>query len=290
LIVFAAVFLTQIYLASALTISSVDSNPNEVQPGEKFSLDLKIENNLDEDINNVVVSLTLNNPANTLPFAPYQSSNEVRIDNIDKDDSERADFDLTAFSNAVSGTYLIPVQISYELSNGTPVQNEPLGLVSVIINAKPNIEVSSEGSVLIKGREGKMIIKIVNSGLGDAKFLSISLGSVVGVQATSSDKVYIGNIDSNDFDNAEFSVFIDVDAPSSFSLPVKIVYSDSKNHQITDEKTILIKSYTQQEAINLGLIKKNNTSLIIISIAAGVIIFLIYRAIRKRNRNKRNGQ
>lgn len=290
MIVFAAVFLTQIYLASALTISSVDSNPNEVQPGEKFSLDLKIENNLDEDINNVVVSLTLNNPANTLPFAPYQSSNEVRIDNIDKDDSERADFDLTAFSNAVSGTYLIPVQISYELSNGTPVQNEPLGLVSVIINAKPNIEVSSEGSVLIKGREGKMIIKIVNSGLGDAKFLSISLGSVVGVQATSSDKVYIGNIDSNDFDNAEFSVFIDVDAPSSFSLPVKIVYSDSKNHQITDEKTILIKSYTQQEAINLGLIKKNNTSLIIISIAAGVIIFLIYRAIRKRNRNKRNGQ
>lgn len=299
-ILLTVIFITQLYLASALTITSVASNPNEVQPGEKFSLDLKIENNLNQDIEDVIVSLDLNaniNPvtgqiiSSAVPFAPYQSSNEVRIDSINEDDNEKADFDLTAFSDAVSGTYTIPVQISYTLSdNGTRVNNENLGLVSVIINAKPKIDVSSEGSVLIKGIKGKISIKVVNSGLGDAKFLSISLNQIAGLQITDSSKVYIGNIDSNDFDTADFNVFVNADASSSINLPVELTYTDSRNNQITENKIISIKTYTTKEATDLGLISKNNTFLIILSVVGVLVLFLIYRRIRKRNRNKRNGQ
>jgi len=273
-----AIFIAQLYLASALTISSVKSNPSEVQPGEKFALELKIENNLDKDVENVIVDLDLNEK---IPFAPYQSSNEVRIEEIGEGDEEKVSFDLIAFSDAVSGTYTIPVHIKYN--------NETENfLVSVIINAKPKIDVSSEGSVLIKGTSGKITLMIVNSGLGDAKFLSVSLSQVNGIDLTSPNRVYIGDIDSNDFDTADFNVFVSANAPSTISLPVELTYTDSRNNEVTENKIIIIKSYTQKEAISLGLINKNNTFLIIISVVGVLILFFIYRRIRKKARNKRN--
>jgi len=293
-ILLTAIFITQLYLASALTITSATSNPKEIQPGEKFSLDLKIENNLDEDAENVVVSLILNGIVNpttgqiisaAVPFAPYQSSNEVRIDTIESDDRETASFDLIAFSDAVSGTYTIPVQVSY--NNQSP---ESLGVVSVVVNAKPKIETSLENSVLIKGTSGKISIRVINSGLGDAKFLSVDLSSTAGIQLTNPNSVYIGNVDSNDFDTADFNVFINADAPSLINLPVKVTYSDSANNPITENKVISVKTYTVKEATDLGLINRNNTFVIILSIVGVLILFLIYRRIRKRNRNKRNGQ
>ena len=282
-----AIFITQLYLVSSLTISSVNTNPNEVQPGEKFSLDLKIENNLEDDVENVVVSLDLNNRANT-PFAPYQSSNEVRIGDISDGDDEKAGFDLIAFSDAASGTYNLPVKINYDL-NGTAKSPEDF-LVSVIVNAKPQIDVSSEGGVLIKGTNGKISIKIVNSGLGNAKFLSISLNQISGMRITGSNKVYIGNIDSNDFDTADFNVFVNADAPSLINLPVQLTYTDSRNNEITENKIVSINTYTTKEATDLGLIGRNNTFVIILSVVGVLVLFLIYRRIRKRNKSKRNGQ
>ncbi len=195
------IFIMQIYSVSALTINSVNSNPSEIEPGENFVLNLKIENNLNEDIESVTVSLDLNPDISPttgqiiyqLPFAPYKSSNEARIDEILEREDEKASFDLTVFSDASSGTYMVPVQVSYTLSdNGTLVKDENLGLVSVIINAKPKMDVSSESN-LIKGTKGKISLKIINSGLGNAKFLSVNLNQIAGIQITSSKEVYIGN-------------------------------------------------------------------------------------------------
>ncbi len=291
LILLAAVFIMQIYLASALTISSATSNPDEVQPGEKFTLDLKIENNLNQDAKDVVVSLVLNNAQNAIPFAPYLSSNEIRIDRIRSDDDEKATFDLTAFPSAVSGTYLIPVAVNYVLGNDTNnPKNESLGLVSVTINAKPAIDVSSENSFLIEGQSGKITLKIVNSGLGESKFLNVAVSPANGIKITSPSNAYIGNIDSNDFDSVDFNIITDANAPGTISLPVEITYRDFMNNEITENKIVSIKAYSREEAISLGLINKNNNLLIIISVTGALALFLIYRKIRKRNKNKRNGQ
>lgn len=287
LILAAIMFVVQIYLASALTITSVSSSPNEVQPGGKVSLDLTIRNNLDQDTENVVVSLVLNNPQNPLPFAPYQSSNEVRFSELNEDEDKDASFDLIVFSNAASGTYLIPVQIDYTLSdNGTKQQDT--GLVSLIVNARPKIDASIESSALIKGETGKITIKVVNSGVGNAQFLSINLMSVAGIQLTSPSSVYIGNIDSNDFDSADFNVFTSQTAGSAISLPVQVTYTDSRNNQINENENLIINAYTAQEAQSLGL-KSNSSGIftIIIFIVIAIILYLVYRNIRKRLRNRK---
>lgn len=301
-ILFAAIVIAQIYLASALTISSVTSNPTEIQPGQQVGLDLTIKNNnQNHDVSDVSVVLNLNGfvqqvgtsqqtiyPA--VPFSPYQSSNERTIDSISSDDHESIHFDLVANSDAASGTYTLPLVASYTLDDGTVVSNEFLGVVTIIVNAKPNIAVSSISTPLIKGQSGKITIQVVNTGLGTSNFLNINLGSTSGINLTGPNSAYIGNVNSNDFDTADFNVFVNSNAPSTISLPVEITYTDSQNNQITQDNTILIQTYTPQEAKNLGLISGNSTFLIITLIIIVIIGFFIYRSIRRRRRNKRSGQ
>ncbi len=285
LILFAAIVIVQLYLISALAIKSTSSDPDEIQPGEKFSLNLKIENDLGKDVTEVVIKLGLNEK---IPFAPYQSSSEYNIGEINKDDNENANFDLIAFSDATSGTYMIPVTVSY--NNGIPVEDEPLGLVSIIINAKPKIAISSENSILIKGSNGKISLKVVNLGLGGCKFLNINAKEVSGVKITSPEGIYIGNIESNDFDTADFDVFISANAPSLINLPVEIKYTDSRNNEIIENKIISVETYTQSDAISLGLIKTNKTIWIIFSVVFAIFAYVIYRKIRKRVRSKKNSK
>lgn len=280
----------QICLASALTITSATSTPNEVQPGERLTLRVEIENNLNQDVENVVVNLGLDNTTSPVPFAPYQSSNEYRIEDISEDDHEHANFDLITFSEAISGTYTLPVKISYELADGTIISSQNLGVVSLIVNAKPKIELSSEHPSLVKGTKEKITIKIVNSGLGESKFLSIKLNSVNGIKLLDSDSVYIGSIDSNDFDSADFNVLVNANAPSLINLPLEIVYTDSMNNQITETKTVTLKVYSTEEAIGLGLITKNNSFLIVGTIFLSVAAYFAYRKIKKRNKNKRDSK
>jgi hypothetical protein len=287
---FAAILIAQLYLASALTIGSVTNTPQEIQPGGTTSLSLSIKNDMGIDVQDVVVSLILTDPTNPIPFAPYQSSSSARIDSINDGDSERVSFNLLASSDAASGTYKIPVQVSYTNDSGTRINNENLGLVSVTINAKPKIDVSALNPILIKGQNGKLTLNIVNSGLGESKFLSVSLSSVIGIQITNSNNVYIGNINSNDFDTADFNVYISQNAPSVINLPVEVTYMDSRNNQITEDETVSLKVYTSQEAKSLGLISGGSSTLIIILIVLAVIGFFVYRTVRKRRKNKLNGK
>lgn len=266
-------------LASALTITSVSSNPAEIQPGEKVSLDLTIENNLDKDVTDVVVSLDLTN----VPFAPYQSSSEGRIGDLDEDDEETIKFDLIADSNAELGSYKIPVKISY--NNGSEIQNEK-GMISLIISASPKLEVSAEEGAFIKGSNVVLGINIVNSGFGGAKFLSVKLNEGLGFKIIGSNSVYIGNIDSDDFDTAEFNIFINENA-GILNVPLEISYTDARNNAKIETKQLTIRTYSEKEAVKAGLIKKSNRTSVIIGIIVLIVLYIIYRRIKKARKKKR---
>jgi hypothetical protein len=288
LILIVGIITMQICMMSALTITSTTSVPTEVQPGEKIELTLNIENDLSEDITSVVISLDLTSLTNPVPFAPYQSSNEYMIDEIDEGDKEKAKFDLIALPNAESGTYKIPVKVNYLLSDGTAVSGQSIGIVSAIINAKPGIELSLENSGLVKGTKGELSIKIINSGMGESKFLSVKLNRANGIKIIGSDKVYIGTIESNDFDSADFEIFVNSNSITPINLPIELTYTDSMNNQITESKILPVAVYTQEEAIKMGLTQKNNTFQIVIAVVLVLTLYIIYRRAKKKNKNKKS--
>lgn len=278
LVTIAVLFTLQICLASALTITNVKSNPEFVKPGDKIILDLQIKNNLENDVTDVTISLDLSK----VPFAPYQDSSERNINEIAEDKEKYLSFDLIADSNAESGTYKIPVQISYTIND---IEKTGSGLVSLLIDAEPKLEINLENNVLLKGKNNQLNIKIINSGLGNAKFLNIKINDVSGLKVLTSNSVYLGNLDSDDFDTADFTIFISENA-GLINLPVTLTYTDARNNQVTEDLSLLLKTYTLKEAKELGLIKTSNTGTMIFGIIILIVLFLVYRWIRKKLRTK----
>lgn len=278
-------------LSSALTISNVQTSPGSIQPGQTFILSFDVENNVQEDIDDVSVSLLLNgyNLQNyaAVPFSPYQSSNTQTFDEIREDKSKNAEFELIANSDADSGTYKIPVQIEYEIGSNKTTE---IGVISVIVNAKPILSANSESSGIIKGQKNDLTIKIVNSGLGDAKFLNVKIKAINGASIIGADSFYIGNINKDDFDTIQLSLSVNQNSPSIISIPLEITYKDSSTKEYTETKDVAVKAYTRDEAINLGLIQKSNTAVYVSIIIFLIIAYIIYRIIRRYLKKRKNNQ
>ncbi len=270
--------------ASALTVSSVDVSPSEVSPGGSFNIRVHVENNDNTDIENVVVSLNLQN-------LPFSSDNlEVSYDEILEDKGKTADFNLKAYDNAKSEEYQIPIVISYTDPDEPLKQKTRNAVANIKVSSAPEVDIDLGDNYLIQGQEGKINVKVINKGVSDIKFLEVKIGSLR-ANLLSSDRVYIGDLDSNDFDTAEFSVIAkpSTTASSSMNVPVTLIYRDVFNKEYTKEFNENVKVYSTQEAINLGLIKKSNTTIYIIGAVAIIVIWMIYRRIKKRRKMKMAG-
>ncbi len=281
LIIILTVVLIQFSIVSALTIDSVTITPEEIEPGDLVNIKLIIENNLKNDAENVKVVLDLD--SDVLPFAPYQSSNEVLIEDIDEGDEEGARFKLIVFSDAKTGTYKIPVTITYFLAGN---ETETKGLISLIVAAEPKLIVSEENSLLIRGEKNELIISIVNSGLGGAKLLTLKINEPAGIRIFGSKSIYVGNIASDDFERIEFDVLVREGTSSLISFSIEMVYLDSGNNEKKETKNISIRTYSREEAVELGLVEKSNFSRVIISILILVALFLVYRYLKKRRKKR----
>ncbi|MBU0957427.1 MAG: hypothetical protein KKF56_01310 [Nanoarchaeota archaeon] len=264
--------------AVALSVTDVDSSPSEISPGDKVSVILTVDNNLNADAKDVSVMLDLKD----VPFAPFQSSSEQLIDEINEGDSEEMEFNLIAFPDSDSGIYKIPVKIIYLIDDEEKTSE---GLISLMISADPKIEVSIEDTLLIKGENSNLNIRITNSGLGNAKLLSVRLNPSSGIKIVGLDNVYIGNIDSDDFDSSEFNIFVNENSPSNINFPITIKYRDSQNKEITENKNVVVRAYTQDQAVELGLISKSNTLMVVGVIVFLVLIYILYKSIKKRRKN-----
>ncbi|MFA5020230.1 MAG: hypothetical protein WC533_03980 [Candidatus Pacearchaeota archaeon] len=264
---------------SSLTINNVVSVPSEISPGNNANIELEIGNEAGETIKNVVVSLDFTN----LPFAPYKSSTDRVIEKIKDGDEETIDFNIIALSDADAGTYKVPVKIFYILNNKTMADTSFIGLT---INDKPKLQVDY-GGILIKGANNEITIRLTNSGLTKVKFLRIQLIEVANIKILGNSEVYIGDVESDDFDSANFNIFISKDSADEINLPVALTYRDATNRIEGENIDLNLKIYTRKEAIELGLIKQNNTGYYILGVIALFIIWMLYRSIRKRRRKKK---
>ena len=280
--------LISLSFVAAVSITDVSSSPAEVVPGEIVDITIEIENIFDYDVTNLNVRLDLSGA--DVPFAPYQSSSEKFLDELDKGDEDNFKFKLITLPETPTGIYKIPVEISYNYKDGNlTLQGQKLELISVTVNSKPELKVSLDDSlVLIKGKENTFKLKIINSGLSDVRFLYVTISDVSGLKFLSEKEQYIGDIDSDDFDNAEYSVIINVDATKSINLPITLSYMDATNKEFIETTNLILITYSLKEARELGLVDKPKIgSFIAIFILLGG--YIVYRILKKRKLKKRRG-
>lgn len=267
-----------------LSVESVHSNPAVIPPGKESKVTISLKNLADSLIQDVRVKLDLS--ADTTPFVPINSATEKKIYQIDSMSTKNLVFDVMAEADSDPGAYKIPVDLNYYDEIGTEYSKEDI--IGLIIGTVPDLSVGIENSEIYKaGSNGEVTFKFVNKGLIDIKFLNVVLEESDAYEIISPAEVYIGNIDSDDFETVDYQLHINKNN-QDIVFPISIEYMDANNNEFKEDREVKLKLYSREDAINVGLEEKPVIGLliVIIIVIAGLIVFWRLRK-RKKNKNKR---
>jgi hypothetical protein len=280
-----------------VAIVSVSTTPEKIKPGEKAILNVRLKNMADSPMRDVALKLDLTYAGllsgataktasdsilayNILPFAPLGSASEQKIDLLSSQDEYTFSYTIIAYSDAESKVYKIPVDITYydELENKY-TKHDVLGLV---VGAKPDLSVVVEQSELYVGKKtGNVVVKFVNKGFSGVKFLDVILSEGEEFQILSSPEVYIGNVDSDDYETAEFNLYLKNGASKkedTVPLPLKVEYRDANNNLYTEEYSLPLEIVDPNK---LGIKTSSGSPVFLIVIVLGAVLFFYFRGKKK---------
>ena len=263
-----------------LLLDKVVSTPNVINPGEKAVVDITFKNIAEILLKKIKVKIELGG----VPLAPIGSTNEKVIEKIDKNEEANVRFDLIGEPDAQSGIYKVQVGFVYFDNLGNEYsRNSTIGL---IIGSEPDLLVSIDSTTIYQSKKsGNIVIKIVNKDVNGIKFLNVNLAESENYKIISPSGVYVGNIESDDYETAEFTVFVNKNKEGKVTLPITLNYRDANNLAHINEISLELPIYTTSEAKKLGLIKGNGkvgAFVIILVVAAGLFIYIRWRKGKKK--------
>ncbi len=268
-------FLIDIDNEVSLQIISVSSDPQVLKKGEKAELKIILENDGDTDLEDIKVELDLFG----LPLAPYTSVSYKEFGSLDARDLEEVSISIVALDEASSGYYKIPIRIEYEDENGKDYQKT--SFISVRVGALPEIDIIPETNYLICGQKNLVDLKIINKGMGDAEFLEVDLYEDITYNLITTNKLYIGQVDSDDYETLTYEIFV---GEENVDLKLYVMYEDDSSVEYKNLFSVPMTCYTAKEAKEMGLIDDNNNAVWGILVFIVVVGFFVIRRIRKKRR------
>jgi len=292
-----AIAILLLYVASIISFASailVDADYITIYSGESGNVRIKVENNENFDIESVSVGMVLSTVSQTgtivsLPFSVIGSS-EKDLDDLNEDDSDSATFTIKASTDITPGDYNIPYVVKYT-NFDTEDKEQKQGSFGIRVSAKTNLDFGVEVNganteSAIVGQQGKITLEIINKGLGDLKSVSV-VANPNGYDLISKEKVFVGTVSAEDSDTISWDVLFKTKNPI---LNAVISYNDFDNKAQTKTVSLPIQIYTREEALKLGLIKKSNTGIYAGVVIALILIWFVYRKIRKARKKKAKEQ
>src|SRR3989344_3694368 len=257
------------------------TEPEEINPGNIGKIKFLIKNPLKSIIKDIMIKLNLTD--SSIPFAPVGSTSEKKLPLIAIGDTGEIEFEIAALPNAEAGLYKVPIILEYydELGRLTTKSD----LIGLKIGSIPDLSIILDNQeVYKKGDNGKIVIKFVNKGLSNVKLLNAKLGESKYYTILSNDEFYVGNIDSDDYETADFEISIKGSNWGKIILPLTVNYLDSNNKKYNIQKDVELQIYSSWTAKKLGLIKSSNIGNIFIVLILALIFYLGYRRFKRVNK------
>ena len=267
-----------------LSVEKYATIPEIVAPGSKARLTISLRNYATSLLKDVKVVLELGKSGDeATPFAPIGSTNEKVISIIDAQSSVPVEFDFLSDPDAKSKIYKVPLKLQY--SDVLSKNHSKTLTLALVVGVEPDLSVYIDSTTIYTaGSTGEITVKIVNKGLTDIKFLNVKLDRAKGYKVLSPYEVYIGNIDSDDYETVDFKLNIDKGSKDKAVLPLTIEYKDANNQGYTKRATLELPLYSKSEAKKLGLVDGNGRWSIVIVLVAAVAGFFAYRYWKKRRK------
>lgn len=225
--------------------------PEEIRPGDEFTLSLKLTNKGETAAHDIFVelgdvqSIYSNDPSN------------YYIERIEQGNSRELQLRFKSSKDTPTGTIVIPIAITYEgLSSEVKKQNEIAG-IDIVGAAELSISnVKTEPLNIKEGEYFTLLVRIENTGDEDAKSTKINLVSPFEGTKTA----FLGKIEPDD------------DAPATFSLRA------NKAGELTNRLTISYNDdfgeHQLSEDIILTVSPKDN-AYVLVGVAILITIFIL---------------
>lgn len=278
----------RIKVQSRDAIISVDkfiTEPSVVEPGSKTKLTILLKNYATSLLRDVKVMIDLGKSGDeSTPFSPIGSTNEKVLSYMEPGSSKSVEFELLVDPDAASKSYKIPVSIKYYDSLSKTYNKS--NIVTVVVGGEPDVSIYVDSSTIYNAKSaGEITVKIVNKGLPDMKFVNVRLANSSKYRIISPAEVYIGNIDSDDYETADFKLYIERTSDKKVVLPLTVAYKDANNKNYKNVVNLELPLYSPSEAKRLGLSEGNGSFTWVILIVLAAAGFFGYRYWKKRRKH-----
>jgi len=263
---------------SLVMVEKVFPETNELRPGERSSINVVVKNTASTLVRDVTVELSLGNS----PIYTIGETNKKRISRIDAGEEKTLNYRVVVDPISSPGVYPLTINITYYDNTG---EKHSLTYESgVIVSEEPKLTlVEDVNGFLVDGKAQTIGLKFVNNGNIDLKYVSVEIGESEGYSLLSPSLLYVGNIDSDDFERADIEVYIDKEV-KEIEVPVHINYRDSLNREYDINKTLSFKVYSPSELSEKGLVEKGSGWKYLF---IAVVLVLAYAGYRKLRRKKK---
>jgi len=256
-----------------LNIKEIKTQPEAISPGKDAVLLFTLENLADSAMKDIDIKLNLS--------SDITSSGEVaekKLRMIEAGGIADLMFNIKAMPGSKGGIYQVPFTLTYTDNLGTPYVQE--GLISIGVSSKPELIVSVDSTAVSKSvRIGDVDIKITNSGLTNLKFATVEIMDSDKFKILSSNVVYIGDIDSDDFGTATFK--LSVKTSKDFDIPLKISFRDALNNDYSENVNVKLMMLSSAELGNKSPLMGTITTLVILFL----VLVLLIKSWRQKAKN-----
>lgn len=287
---------------AVLNIESVVSEPQMIAPGKSAYVTINLKNLGSSAIRDVLFKLDLamstvaKNPTtlvptavvvdsyfNAVPLVPVNSSTEKMIGYIKGNEEKSVTYILKAYPDAASKVYKVPVRITYQDTIGRNYTKDDV--VGLVVGDVPDLSAYiSEDTIYSAGAAGDITIKFVNKGTTDIKFLNVMLKKTESYDIISADKVYIGDLDSDDYETADFELNVKRLKDNKLAVPVHIEYKDANNVDYAKNISLEFIAYSMKER---GMSTSNSFTKLVVVLVILAAAWLVYRRWEKNKKAKK---
>ncbi|MBR9699636.1 hypothetical protein GOV09_04225 [Candidatus Woesearchaeota archaeon] len=277
---------------AVLAINEITTTPQTITPGSTTKVSFRLENLAESLLKDIKLSLEVYSVFATtttittaeLPFTPIGSGNEKTLRSIGAREAKDVVFDLFTDADAESKVYKVPYILTYTDEPGNNFTRS--GVVGLIVDAEPDLSVSIEDTqILSDGAKGTVSIKFVNKGFSDVKFLNVILKETKEFDVLSNQEVYVGNLDSDDFESAEFDLLVQKGGSGDMTLPLQIDYRDANGQLFEKDIDLILPLYSGKE-LKKRTDDGGNTFggilIVLVIVAVGIFVYRKYRKKKKR--------
>lgn len=260
--------------------TSITSNPERIPQGQIATINISIKNSDTSTIRDVRIGLELPEELSSIGSIP-----EKKIPRLQPGQEGSVSFNILASADAEGRAYKTPIIITFSDETGTlNTKNQTIGiLVGDGITYDVNIE---EGDAFSQSKKGSITLSLANIGPNTIKFLTFEIQPDENYRVISNNKVYMGNLDPDDFETAEFIIATSVqkegnncwiplhcNTPREIPIKAKLQYRDSYNTLYENNLNITLPIYSASELKAYGLAGSSGIGIGTIII---IILLIIY--------------